>query len=114
MKRIAIIGTSCSGKTIFNYTISKKLNLKPIDIDNIFWQPGWQNISREELLEKVKEEIEADSWAISGNYSVCRETIWAKADTVVWLDYSFPFIFYRALKRSIIRIITALASSKAL
>ena len=37
MKRIVIIGTSCSGKTTLASTIALKLNIKHIELD----KPNW-------------------------------------------------------------------------
>lgn len=32
--------------------------------------------------------------------------MWARATTVVWLDYAFPLVFWRALSRTLRRILT--------
>jgi len=40
MKRIVIIGTSCSGKTTLAKTIALKLNIKHIELDKLHWKPN--------------------------------------------------------------------------
>ena len=35
-----------------------------------------------------------------------RDLVWARADTIIWLDYPFVVIFLQALTRSIKRIVT--------
>ncbi len=41
-----------------------------------------------------------------GNYSQANDLIWSKATAVVWLNYSFPLVWYRAFTRTIGRSIT--------
>jgi adenylate kinase family enzyme len=43
---------------------------------------------------------------IDGNFSIVRDIVWARADTIIWLDYPFYVIFLQALARSIKRIVT--------
>jgi hypothetical protein len=35
-----------------------------------------------------------------------RDLIWPRADTLIWLDYAFPLVFYRLVKRTISRMIS--------
>ena len=48
---------------------------------------------------------EAQGWVIHGNYEKTRHLSWKEATHLIWLDYSVLLIFYRVLKRSILRII---------
>ena len=43
---------------------------------------------------------------VSGNYSKVRDLIWTRADTLIWLDYPFPLVFWRLLRRTIRRVVT--------
>src|SRR5262249_48819689 len=43
---------------------------------------------------------------IDGNYGAVRDPIWGRATGLVWLDYSFPVIFRRALARTARRALT--------
>ncbi|HEU4754084.1 MAG TPA: hypothetical protein VFU47_13320, partial [Armatimonadota bacterium] len=47
-----------------------------------------------------------DRWVVDGNYSVVRDLVWGRADTVVWLDYPFPVTFSRLLRRTTCRILS--------
>lgn len=103
-KRIIVVGTSGSGKSVLAKEIGLKLALPHIELDDLYWQPNWGQCSKEELRIKVLELIQADSWVMDGNYGDLREVVWSRATTLIWLDYPFYLIFYRALKRSLHRI----------
>jgi len=102
--RIAVIGTSCSGKSTLARNLGKKLNIHYIEQDRLFWQPGWIQTDKEEFRKKLLLELKRDSWTICGNHSTCREEVFSRATHVIWLNYSFPVIFYRALKRTVKRV----------
>lgn len=106
MKRIVIIGTSCSGKSHLARLLSSKLGTQYIELDEFHWEPNWQERSSEEFARLVKESTSGDSWVVDGNYSMAREIVWPKATTIIWLDYTFSLVFYRSIRRSIIRAIT--------
>ena len=106
MKKIAIIGTSGSGKTTLGHRLASITGYKLIDLDELFWLPKWKIRPQKEFIELVECELENDSWIISGNYEYCRAQVWTSADTILWLDYPFYIIFWRALKRSVVRLFT--------
>jgi hypothetical protein len=43
---------------------------------------------------------------VDGNYGIVRDLVWARADTVVWLDYPLRTILWRYLTRTLRRIRT--------
>jgi len=43
---------------------------------------------------------------VAGNYHTVREIVWPKAEVIIWLDYSFPLVFWRLLTRTIRRWVT--------
>ena len=106
MKRIVIVGTSCTGKTTLSKTLERKLGIPAQDIDELHWLPDWKHVTTEELEVKVSDFIKADSWSLTGNYSSVRALIWERVDTVIWLNYPLPFVLLQALKRSLKRIFT--------
>lgn len=106
MKRIAIIGTSCSGKTTLACNIAEILHIPHFELDHLYWQPNWQHLERILFREKVKKAVQHERWVIDGNFSIVRDLIWENADTIIWLDYPFHVIFLQAFIRSIKRIVT--------
>jgi len=101
--RIVIVGTSCSGKTTLAKNISKILNFPHFELDVLHWGANWT--IKENFENDVLKAVQNHYWVIDGNYRIVRKVIWDKVDTIIWLNYSFPLVFYRALKRTIPRVI---------
>jgi hypothetical protein len=46
-------------------------------------------------MRRVAEVTATEGWVIDGNYSRVLDIVWARADTVVWLDLSRPVVMRR-------------------
>ena len=99
-----MIGTSCSGKTVFASRLARRLGCPHVELDAIHWGPDWREPPREEFRAAVAEAIAGHRWVVDGNYSAVRDLVWSRADTVVWLNFDFPLVFRRALLRTIRRV----------
>ena len=106
MKRIAVIGTSCSGKTHFSKRLAACLDIPHVELDALYWGPDWTPRPTEELRMLVNQATAAPQWVSDGNYGSVRDVVWKRADTLVWLNYSYPIVFSRALRRTLTRCIT--------
>ncbi len=106
MKRVVVIGTSCSGKTMFASQLADQLSITHTELDVLHWLPDWQIRPLEEFRSSVKEVVEQDRWVIDGNYSKVRNTIWPRATHLIWLNYPFRTIFSRALRRTLRRVVS--------
>ncbi len=102
--RLAVIGTSGSGKSTLAAAAARKLGIKHIEQDQLFWLPKWQMIPRDQFAEAVQKEISVDSWTICGNHSFLQEQIWERATHVVWLNYSLTTCLGRGFLRTIRRV----------
>lgn len=100
MHRITVIGTSCSGKTTFARQLAERLSCRHIQLDAVHWGPDWTAYPEEQVRAWVEEATRGSVWVIDGNYAFLRDVVWPRADTVVWLNYSFPVIASRALRRT--------------
>lgn len=98
--RIVIIGTSCSGKSTLAKHLKNKMHIPHVEVDNLYWTPGWEPISVENFRHNVSRNLESESWIIDGNYSSVRDLIWPKATEIIWLDYPFYLVFWCAIKRA--------------
>lgn len=104
-KHIVVYGPACSGKTTLARQISHFAGLSHIELDEIFWQPGWEQKSLEEFRAGVSATLNGcpEGWIADGNYSRVRDLILPQADTVIWLRPSFSVAFWRLLKRTVTR-----------
>jgi adenylate kinase family enzyme len=107
LRRVSVVGTSCSGKTTFAKNLAQILNVKHIELDALYWLPDWVERPKDEFLNSVEKETAKDAWISDGNYTRAREIVWRRATAIVWLNYSFPRTFYRSLNRTTRRILTS-------
>ncbi|MDH3943781.1 MAG: adenylate kinase [Anaerolineae bacterium] len=106
MRRINVVGTSGSGKSSTAQRIAATLGYPHVEIDALFWQPDWEGRPDDEFFPMVTQAASGDRWVIDGNYSRVRPIVWARADTVVWLDYPLWVIMLQLLHRTITRSLT--------
>jgi adenylate kinase family enzyme len=106
MKRITVGGTTGSGKTTLGLALAQRMCVPHIELDALHWEPHWTPAAPEVFKRRVCDAISAESWTSSGNYSSVRDLIWQRADTFIWLDYSFPLVASRLLRRTLRRIVT--------
>lgn len=106
MQRISIVGSAGSGKSTLAGTLSTRLLSPLIELDALYWRPGWQPTPLAEFHAKVAAALAGERWIVCGNYGNVRDLVWGRADTVIWLDYPLPFIFYRLYCRTWRRIRT--------
>jgi adenylate kinase family enzyme len=102
-QRISVVGTTGSGKTTVARQISSRLKLPYIELDALYWDKNWTGVSDPIFRERVISATETEHWVIDGNYSRIRSLVWERADTVVYLDYSFWRTFWQLFKRTIKR-----------
>jgi adenylate kinase family enzyme len=86
VQRVAVVGNSGSGKSTLGRALAATIRSDFIELDSIFHQPGWQPLDTDEFRRRISTIAAADSWVIDGNYGAVRPLIWARADTIVWLD----------------------------
>jgi adenylate kinase family enzyme len=112
-QRMTIVGTSGSGKTTLAHQISEKLKIPHVELDRLHWEPNWTEAPFPVFASRVTEALAGDlfelpargRWVVDGNYSKIRDLVWSRADTVVWLDYSFWVVMKQILQRTIRRVV---------
>lgn len=105
-QRIAVIGTTGSGKTTMARRVAEHFNYSHTEIDALHWGPNWTENPVELFREQITQALSGDGWVVDGNYRSVRDLIWSRIDTVIWLDYSLPVILYRLIRRTLHRVIT--------
>ena len=106
LSRVLVIGTSCSGKTTFARDLAARLDVPHTELDSLHWLPGWKEREPESFQSLVAEWAAHDRWVIDGNYTRARGILWPCATTLIWLDYPFPLVFWRSVKRTLRRAAT--------
>jgi adenylate kinase family enzyme len=104
-QRISIVGTSGSGKTTLAKQISQLLTIPHVELDYLHWEPNWVEVPNDVFQNRVSQALSGNTWVVDGNYSIVRDIVWGRADTIVWLDYSFPVVMSRILWRTFQRVV---------
>ena len=103
---MSVVGSSGSGKTTFGKAIAAHVGIPYVELDSLFHQPGWTELSDEEFRARVRDATAGDAWVVDGNYGVVRPIVLERATTVVWLDYSRPRVMQQVIRRSLMRGVT--------
>ena len=106
MQRIAVVGTTGSGKTTLARQISQRLLIPHVELDALHWDANWAPTPLPVFQERTTQALDGDAWVVDGNYSQVRDIIWSRTDTIVWLDYSLWVIMRQLLWRTFRRVLT--------
>jgi adenylate kinase family enzyme len=107
LRRVSVVGVTGAGKTTLAAALASALDLVHVELDALHWEPNWVMAEPAVFRERVANALACDAWVADGNYSTVRdELVWDRADTVVWLDYSFPLILGRLVRRTFTRLLT--------
>jgi adenylate kinase family enzyme len=106
-KKIIITGTTCSGKTTLGKKLSKRLNIRQVDLDDLYFLPNWIEKDRKQFINDVSAETSSnDEWIITGGYqTVLKDSVWKEASTIIWLDYPLGLIIHRYFIRTTKRLV---------
>jgi adenylate kinase family enzyme len=101
VQRVSVVGTSGAGKSTLGRALSVALRTDFLELDSVYHQPGWVPLPREEFRDRVNAVVAGERWVIDGNYtSNVKDLVWARADTVVWLDLPKRTVMRRIVWRS--------------
>lgn len=103
-RRIMVIGSPGSGKTVLSAKLADLTNLPLIHLDDLRWDKNWIRIPEQEFLMKLKSVVGKEEWIIDGNYMNYMSIRLERADTIIFLDIHTLICLYRVTFRAIKRI----------
>jgi adenylate kinase family enzyme len=107
VQRVSVVGNSGSGKSTLARELAATLGVPHLELDSVFHQPRWEPLPLDEFQRVVAERAAEDGWVIDGNYSSrVQHIVWARADTVVWLDPPRLTVMRQVIGRTLRRAVT--------
>ncbi|MCJ7738800.1 MAG: adenylate kinase, partial [Anaerolineae bacterium] len=103
-RRVVVVGTTGAGKTTVARFLVDTCGIPHVELDVLYWGPNWTPVPPDIFRERVARAVAQNAWVVDGNYSVVRQLIWQRADTVIWLDYRFLTILRQLISRTFRRI----------
>jgi adenylate kinase family enzyme len=104
VRRVSVVGTSGSGKSTLARELAETLGVPHLELDAVHHQPGWAPLPTDEFRRIVAARAAAGGWVIDGNYGRVRDLVWARADTVVWLDLPKRTVMRQVVWRTLRRV----------
>ena len=109
MRRVEVVGPSCSGKTTTARRLAAVLGVPYVELDALHHDADWTEAPAEVLQERVRAALDAapGGWVVDGTYfGKLGSLVLDRADTIVWLDIPFRTAVRRVLWRTVSRAIT--------
>ena len=106
MRRVSVVGGSCTGKTTVSRRLAELLGVPHIELDALHHDANWNEAPAELLQERVYAALAAapNGWVVDGNYHhKLGLLVIDRADTVVFLDPPFATAFRPSLWRTFSR-----------
>jgi adenylate kinase family enzyme len=106
MRRVSVVGGSCSGKTTFARALAEVLDVPFVELDALNWEANWSMVDVATFQERIRDATAGEAWVVDGNYGGrgARDIVWPRADTVVWLDLPLLVTLVRMWRRTTDRI----------
>jgi len=99
-RRIIVVGNTGAGKSSLARALAARLDVPFVELDALFWEPGWVEADAEVFRNRVREATAGDAWVVAGNYtSRTQDLTWQRADSFVWLDLPLSVLLPRLVKR---------------
>jgi adenylate kinase family enzyme len=103
--KIAVIGSSGSGKTSVARRLAEHHGVPHVELDELHWGPNWTACPADEFRARVERALSAPGWVADGTYhGKLGDSILERADLVVWLDLPLRVVARRVTVRTLRRI----------
>jgi adenylate kinase family enzyme len=98
-KRIAVVGVSGSGKSVFARELAARTRLPLYYMDQLFWRGDWEAVPEAEYLRQHRRLVAKDAWIIEGFIDEAMADRLSSADLVIYLDYPGYLCAWRVMRR---------------
>src|ERR1700747_2730402 len=99
MRRVLVLGCPGAGKSTLARRMAAALTLPLVELDRMFWRPGWVEAPREEFRDAVVRLAAMPAWIMDGNYRFTFDLRLPVADTIVFLDLPRRICMWRIIMR---------------
>ncbi|HLF04847.1 MAG TPA: hypothetical protein VI855_06495 [Dehalococcoidia bacterium] len=104
MSRIVVVGSISAGKTTFSRRLAQTFGVPHVEWDGLrFARP--EALADSQLFSPiVREAITPERWVFDGLYTrnwQIMEMVAGRATMVIWLNYAYPLVLWRVVKRSV-------------
>lgn len=105
VRRVSVVGNSGSGKSSLARRVAEAIGAPHVELDAIHHLRGWRPIDPDVFKGTIEEITSGENWVIDGNYRsvVVDGPVWARADTVVWLDLPRSTVMRQVIVRTLRR-----------
>lgn len=103
MKRVVVTGPAGAGKSRLASELGRRLGIRVIHLDTMFWKPGWVPTPPGEWEELQRRELAGDAWILDSQFDDMLPAWLEAADTVVFVDASALRCLWRVARRRLNR-----------
>ena len=103
MRRIVVTGPAGAGKSKLASELGRRLRIRVVHLDTLFWKPGWVPTPPDEWDELQRRELAAEEWILDSQFDDMHPGWLDRADTVVFVDASLLRCLWRVARRRLNR-----------
>jgi adenylate kinase family enzyme len=100
-RRVIVIGSPGAEKGALARAIAERLKIPCLELERLYWRPGWRKPTAEEWRAQVTELADREQWVMEGTFPSTLDIRVARADWLVFVDAPMPVCFIRKLKEMI-------------
>jgi adenylate kinase family enzyme len=103
VKRVVVTGPAGAGKSQLARELGKRLGIRVLHLDSLFWKPGWVATPPGEWEALQRRELAAAEWIVDSQYDDMLPDWLHAADAVVFVDASPLRCLWRVGRRRLSR-----------
>jgi hypothetical protein len=101
-RRILVLGSPGSGKTLLSTSLSRHLGLELLRLDDFFWKPGRVRMPTDEWRQLVVKLASRPTWIMDGTYEASLDLRIPVADAIVYIQSSRWACLWRVVTRRLL------------